>query len=157
MLNWTQEAAQAVTLWKEDLDCRTVTCSTTTWNLFYILSHSALLFSRPICTHKQWEREFFACDFFLFFYFTELYWFCHTSTCICHGYTRAPHPEPHLPRPSPYHSSGSSRYTSPKVPVSCIEPGLAIRFLYDIIHGLMPFSQIIPQIIPLSLPQSPKD
>ena len=67
MLNWTQEAAQAVTLWKEDLDCRTVTCSTTIWNLFYILSHSALLFSRPICTHKQWEREFFACDFFLIF------------------------------------------------------------------------------------------
>ena len=34
--------------------------------------------------------------------------------------------------------------TSPKLPVSCIEPGLAIRFLYDIIHVLMPFSQIIP-------------
>ena len=27
---------------------------------------------------------------------------------------------------------------------SCIEPGLAIRFLYDIIHVSMPFSQIIP-------------
>ena len=27
---------------------------------------------------------------------------------------------------------------------SCIEPGLAIHFLYDIIHVLMPFSQIIP-------------
>ena len=35
----------------------------------------------------------------LFFYFTILYWFCHTSTCICHGCTRVPHPEPpsHLP------------------------------------------------------------
>ena len=49
-----------------------------------------------------------------------------------------------LPPPSPYHPSGSSQYTSPKLPVSCIEPGLAIRFLYDIIHVLMPFSQIIP-------------
>ena len=31
--------------------------------------------------------------------FTILYWFCHTSTWIHHGYTRAPHPEPpsHLP------------------------------------------------------------
>ena len=29
-------------------------------------------------------------------------------------------------------------------PVSCIEPGLAICFLYDIIHVSMPFSQIIP-------------
>ena len=26
---------------------------------------------------------------------------------------------------------------------SCIEPGLAIRFIYDIIHVSMPFSQII--------------
>ena len=49
-----------------------------------------------------------------------------------------------LPPPSPYHHSGSSQCTSPKLPVSCIEPGLAIRFLYDIIHVLMPFSQIIP-------------
>ena len=49
-----------------------------------------------------------------------------------------------LPPPSPYHPSGSSQCTSPKLPVSCIEPGLAIHFLYDIIHVLMPFSQIIP-------------
>ena len=33
---------------------------------------------------------------------------------------------------------------SPKHPVSCIEPELVIRFLYDIIHVSMPFSQIIP-------------
>ena len=49
-----------------------------------------------------------------------------------------------LPPPSPYHPSGSSQCTSPKLPVSCIKPGLAIRFLYDIIHVSMPFSQIIP-------------
>ena len=49
-----------------------------------------------------------------------------------------------LPPPSLYHPSGSSQCTSPKHPVSYIEPGLAIRFLYDIIHVLMPFSQIIP-------------
>ena len=55
-----------------------------------------------------------------------------------------------LPPPSPYHSSGSFQCTSPKFPISCIEPGLAISFLYDIIHVLMPFSQIIPP------PQSPK-
>ena len=37
--------------------------------------------------------------FLLFFYFTILYWFCHTSTCILHGCTRVPNPEPlsHLP------------------------------------------------------------
>ena len=32
----------------------------------------------------------------------------------------------------------------PRHPVSCIEPGLAIHFLYDIIHVSVPFSQIIP-------------
>ena len=50
----------------------------------------------------------------------------------------------HLPPPSPYHPSGSSQCTSPKHPVSCIEPGLVTRFIYNIIHILMPFSQIIP-------------
>ena len=72
-----------------------------------------------------------------------MYWFCHTSTRICHRYTRGPHPEPpsHLP---PNTIPGSSQVTSPKHPVSCIEPGLAIRFSYDIIHVSMPFSQIIP-------------
>ena len=59
-----------------------------------------------------------------------------------------------LPPPSPSHPSGSSQCTSPKHPVSCIEPGLVIRFTYDIIHVSMPFSQIIP---PCPLPQSPKD
>ena len=49
-----------------------------------------------------------------------------------------------LPPPSPYHPSGSSQCTSPKHPVSCIEPRLVIHFLYDIIHVSMPFSQIIP-------------
>ena len=48
------------------------------------------------------------------------------------------------PPPSPYHPSGSSQCTSPKHPVSCIEPGLAIQFIYDIIHVSMPFFQIIP-------------
>ena len=47
------------------------------------------------------------------------------------------------PPSSLYHPSGLSQCTSPKPPVSCIEPGLAIHFLYDIIHVSMPFSQII--------------
>ena len=49
-----------------------------------------------------------------------------------------------LPPPSPYSPSGSSQCTSPKHPVSCIEPGLATRFIHDIIHVSMPFSQISP-------------
>ena len=51
-----------------------------------------------------------------------------------------------LPPPSPYHPSGSSQCTRPKLPVSCIKSGPAIHFLHDIIHVLMPFSQIIPPI-----------
>ena len=49
-----------------------------------------------------------------------------------------------LPPSSPYHPFGSSQCTSPKHPVSCIEPGLASRFIHDILHVSMPFSQICP-------------
>ena len=49
-----------------------------------------------------------------------------------------------LPPPSPYPASGLSQCTSPKHPVSCIEPGLATRFIHDIMHVSMPFSQISP-------------
>ena len=49
-----------------------------------------------------------------------------------------------LPPPCPFHPSGSSQCTSPEHPVSCYEPGLAIRFPFDNIHVSMPFSQIIP-------------
>ena len=49
-----------------------------------------------------------------------------------------------LPPPSPYHPSGSSQCTSPKHPVSCIEPGLATRLLHDILRVSMSFSQIFP-------------
>ena len=55
-----------------------------------------------------------------------------------------------LPPPSPYHPSGSSQCTRSKYPVSCIKPGLAIHFLYDIIHVSMTFSQITTRS-----PQSP--
>ena len=51
-----------------------------------------------------------------------------------------------LPPSSPHHPSGSSQCTSPENPVSCIKPGLAIRFTYDIIHVSMLFSQIIPPL-----------
>ena len=44
----------------------------------------------------------FVCFYFFTLQFTlqlQLYWFCHTSTWICHGCTRVPNPEPlsHLP------------------------------------------------------------
>ena len=42
-----------------------------------------------------------------------------------------------LPPPSSYHPSGPSQCTSPKHPALCIEPGLATRFLHDILHVSM--------------------
>ena len=79
-------------------------------------------------------------QFFLFFYFTILYWFCHTPPWL---YMCFPSWTP-LPPPSPSHPSGSSQCTSPEHPVSCIEPGQVIRFTLDNIHVSMPFSHIIP-------------
>ena len=83
-------------------------------------------------------------NFILFLNFTILYQFCQISKWIRHRYTCVPHPEPSSPSPSPYPPSGSSQCTSPKHPVSCIEPGLATGFIHDIIHVSMPFSQISP-------------
>ena len=48
------------------------------------------------------------------------------------------------PSSLPIPSLWLSQCTSPKHPVSCIEPGLAIHFIYDIILISMPFSQFIP-------------
>ena len=54
-------------------------------------------------------------------------------------YTCSPSWTP-LPPLSPLHPSGSSQCTSPEHLVSCIEPGLVIRFTYDTIHVSVPFS-----------------
>ena len=45
-----------------------------------------------------------------------------------------------LPPPSPYHPSGSFQCTSPKHPVSCIEPGLVTRFIwyYTCFNAILP-------------------
>ena len=85
---------------------------------------------------------------YLFSYFTILFWFCHTLTWIIHGFTCVPHPEPpsHLPlHPIPLgHPSAPAPST-----VSCIEPGLAIRFTCGDLHVSMPFSHIIlPSLSP---------
>ena len=52
-----------------------------------------------------------------------------------------------LPPPSLYPPSGSSQCTSPKHPVSCIEPGLATHFIHDITR----FNAILPNLPTLSL------
>ena len=65
-----------------------------------------------------------------------MYWFCHTSTCIHHGCICVPNPEPPISLGHPSAPTPSILYPASN--------RLVIRFLYDIIHVLMPFSQIIP-------------
>ena len=79
---------------------------------------------------------------FLFFYFLTLQ-YCigfaihqHESATGIHVFPILNPPSSSLPIPS--------LCTSPEHPVSCIEPGLATRFIYDIICISMPFSQIFP-------------
>ena len=57
-----------------------------------------------------------------------------------------PSPEPSSHLPPHTISLGHPSAPAPSIlyPASCIKPGLAICFLYDIIHVSMPFSQIIP-------------
>jgi len=68
-----------------------------------------------------------------------------------------------LPPPSLYHPSGSSQCTSPKHPVSCIEPGLVTHFIYDIIHVSMPLTVVLEKTFESPLdcnkiqPVHPKD
>ena len=88
----------------------------------------------------------FSFQFYLFIYFTILYWFCHTFTWICRGCTCVPHPETpsHLPsHPIPL---GHPSAPAPEHPVSGMEPGLVIHFTYDNIFICTPFSQTIPPL-----------
>ena len=85
-----------------------------------------------------------------FLYLNILFYFLTLQYCVGFAIyqndtTTSIHVFPILnPPPSPYHPSGSSQCTSPKHPVSCIEPGWATCFIYDIRHVSMPFSQIVP-------------
>ena len=96
------------------------------------------------CNDLLFSFFFQISNHFTLFYFTILYWFCHTLTWIHHGCTCNPKHEPPLPPPSPQHPSGSSPCTSPKHAVSGIGHRLVIRFLHDSINVSMPLTQIIP-------------
>ena len=95
---------------------------------------------------QDWSLLFFFIFIFLF-YFILLY-----NTVLVLPYINMNPPWVYtcsqswtpLPPPSPYHPSGSSRCTSPKHPIFCIEPGLAMCFTYDNTHVTVLFSQVIP-------------
>ena len=92
--------------------------------------------------------------FFSFFYFTILYWFCHTSTCIHHGCTRVPHPElpSHLlPHPIPLGHAGA-----PAPSTLSHASNLDWRFISHVIIYM--FQCHSPKSsCPCPLPQDPKD
>ena len=86
---------------------------------------------------------FFLIFIFALFYFTILYWFCHTLTWIHHGCTCDPKHEP--PSHLPPHNIPLGR---PRAPApSMLYPASDIDWWFDsymIVHVSMPFSQIIP-------------
>ena len=99
-------------------------------------------------SHKPSPGSFFS--FFLFFFF-KFYLFtlqyCIGFAIYQHESAMGVHVFPILnPPPTSLasHSSGSSQRTSPEHPVSCIKPGLEIRFTCDNLHVSVAFSQIIP-------------
>ena len=97
--------------------------------------------------------NFFFKKIFNFFYFTILYWFCHTLTWIHHRCTWVPNPEPpthHLPHIIPL---GHPSAPAPSIlyPVS----NLDWRFVsYMIVYMFQCHSPKSSH--PLPLPQSPK-
>ena len=110
-------------------------------SLHFVLYWFWALFAFLLCNAFSF---FFSFIYFLFFFTLQ---YCIGFAIHQHESTTGIHMFPiwtPLPPPSPYHPSGSSLCTSPEHPVSCIEPGLVIRFTCDIIHVSMPFSQIIP-------------
>ena len=116
------------------------------WNHEFKLIFCFVLFLKFIC--------FIFYYYYYYFYFTILYWFCPTSTWICHGYTRVPHPEPpsHLPpRTIPL--------GHPSAPVPSLlyyASSLDWRFVsYMILYMFQCHSPKSSH--PLPLPQSPKD
>ena len=87
-----------------------------------------------------------------FFYFTILYWFCHTSTWILHRCTRVPHPE--HPSQLPPHPIPLGHPSAPALSTLSHAWNLGwICFTYDNIHVSVLSSRIIP---PSSFPTESK-
>ena len=110
------------------------------------------------------ELVFYVCEsisvflfvcLFVFVFFLILFYFYTWNTVLVLPNIKTNPPQVYmcspswtlLSPPSPHHPSGSSQCTSPKHPVSCIEPGLATRFIHDITR----FNAVLPNLPTLSL------
>ena len=96
------------------------------------------------------SRIFF---FFTLFYFTILYWFCHTSTWIHHGCTWVPNPEPPSHLPPHIISLGHPSAPAPSIlyPASNLDWWFVSYMISYMFQCHSPKSSH-----PLPLPQSPK-
>ena len=113
-----------------------------------IINPYRILFSQQgHCTLEKWSERNYG-YFFLFnlfleaYYFTILYWFCHTLTWVHHGCTCVPHPEPHFYLPPYLIPQGHP--SAPALSTLYHASNLDWRSTYDNIHDSMPFSQTIP-------------
>ena len=83
-----------------------------------------------------------------------MYWFCHTSTWICHGCTRAPHPEP--PFRLPPRTIPLGHPSAPAQSILYPASNLDWQFIsYMILYMFQCHSPKSSHLLPL--PQSPKD
>ena len=90
--------------------------------------------------HNQFHH--FLNFFYYYYYFTLQFVLVlpYINMHLPRVYTCSPSWSP-LPPPSPYHPSGSSQCISPKLPVSCIKPGLGDLFLiwyYTCFNAILP-------------------
>ena len=113
------------------------------------------LFINPILTVSYYRFSIFILFIYLLiFYFTILYWFCHTSTWIRQGCTRVPHPE--LPSHLPPHTIPLGHPSAPAPSILYPASNLDWQFIsYMILYMFQCHSPISSCLHPL--PQSPKD
>ena len=117
-------------------------------------SWKTIALTRQTFVSKVMSLLFFFNYFIYLFYFTILYWFCHTSTWIYHGCTHIPLPEP--PSHLPPHTIPLGHPSAPATSILYHAWKLDWRFISHMVIYM--FQCNSPKSShPRPLPQSPKD
>ena len=120
---------------------------------FMLVRYILLYVPERRCKEGQLIDSYFKKINYLF-YFTILYWFCHTLTWILHGCTCVSHPEP--PSHHPLHLIPLGHPSAPALSTLSHASNLDWRFgSHMIIYMFQCHSPISSQ--PHPLPQNPKD